>query len=248
MLQRQIVSIVFASYTAMSFSQLRQDLPPVREEDLLAIKGILVKLHPALAASPGFRSTHFYPGAGKPGCDSAPNSKTPKTPQWVSVPGTSDGRIEIVPPECEPPQAEVYFAPFRESGGRQDGAFAQCHAPVTDPDTPPPWQWTCDHIEFRQYVRLEDQDCTVTLVGNLSDVMLRWVKEEGLAKLGDRAKRGTETLIKVRVNSDGRAFALFGDNLCHDNKSKALFLLADAADDSNAHFGWRFVDERRWME
>ncbi|MEM1187949.1 MAG: hypothetical protein AAGI72_05465 [Pseudomonadota bacterium] len=207
-----------------------------------------MKLHPALAASPGYRYTRFYPGAGKPGCESTPDAKKRPKTQWISAPGSSTRKIEFVPPKCQRPHAGVYFAPFRESGGRQDGAFAHCHAPVTDPDTPPPWQWTCDRIEFRQYVQLEDQGCTVTLVGNLSDAMLRWFKEVGLAELGDRTKRGTETMIKVRVHSDGRAFAMFGDSHCRADDSPTVFFLADNVDNSKEHSGWRVVDMKQWME
>lgn len=235
-----------------SLSTLARDYEspsPVREADLLAIKGILVLRHPELATSPGYLYTSFRPGIGEPGCDSRVGNEAKDTGRWVAVAGSSEEEIEIPLPTCSRPTADIYFAPFRETGARGAGAYARCQAPVSERDAPPPLNWTCDEVKFREYVQLEDQACPVTLIGELSDSQLRQFKEIGLSELAEAGQDGPESLTKMVVHPGGRAVAMFGDGNCRSgNTVPSVFFLADGASDPDASIKWRVVDADQWLE
>ena len=241
--------VVLALCSVFAQGQQQKHPLPVPKMDLTAIKGILVRRHPELAASPGYRYTSFNPGVGEPGCERTLESKAKDTMRWVGMPGSPEGKIEIPPPTCSKPVADIYFAPFRESGARSMGAYARCYAPVTDRTIPPPWNWTCDEVKFREYVHLEDQSCTVTLLGDLSDAQIRRFKEVGLSDLAKDGHDASVPLVKVVVHPGGQAVAMFGDGNCRfGNSIPTVFFLADRESEPEAPTKWKVVDADQWIE
>jgi len=231
------------------FAQDQASPSPVSPEDLLAIKANLVERYPELAGSPGYLHSHLSPSYGAPGCEKDGDETATAAIAWRGVAGTRELTPVAVTPTCRPPVADVFFAPFRESSTRQDGAFVRCRAPVTDRATPPPWDWTCGALEFRQYVRLEGQECTVTLVGELSDSQLMWFKEAGLATLDDGSENRPDTLVKVHIAPGGRANAIFGDRNClPGSKDSSAFFLADEEGVRASEETWRLVDIQEWAD
>lgn len=203
---------------------------PVSEADYLAIKTIVVGRHPELAASPGIKYSHFMPSVGTPGCEETDEYKSGGKTVWAAVTGSSmeeiQKQLESLSPQvsCQRPQADIYFEPFREHAGRGDGAFVRCKAPVQGPAAAEPTLgWSCDPVVFRQYVELDDQECKVTVVGEISDAGLHVIKNIGLAVESEVPLEERNVLIKFQRMRNDQAFAIFGSESCLPGEGSFLF-------------------------
>lgn len=246
---RSILSLLLL-YSVFAQGQQQEQPLPVPEADLDAIKELLVRRHPELAESPGYRYTSFSPGIGEPGCEGPTEGKASNATRWVGIAGSSEGGVQLPQPTCSIPIADIYFAPYGEKGTRSKGAYARCYAPVTDQTVPPPWNWSCDEVRFREYVQIPGQSCAVTLIGRTSDQQIERFKEVGPAKLGEDRQDAPETLLKVVVHAEGRALAMFGGDDCQIDGGSipTVFFLADGEAKSDSQIQWKVVDAEQWAE
>ncbi len=219
---------------------------PVRDVDVIAIKSILVTRHPELAASPGVRYSRYLPGRGEPGCEDGLDEGS-KDAQWIAVSGAFDEadleELMAATFPCALSVADIYFEPFRESAGRSDGAFVRCRAPAGDPsEAEVALQWACEEVIFRQYVQLDDQECEVTLIGDVSDAELREVKKLGLAADEPEPLEKRNTLMKFQIMPNKAAFAVFGSQECRAGES-TFYYRRVSEPDSHAEQRWVLLGE-----
>ena len=228
----------FACVLLFAFAINVQSQPQeVSDRDFLAIKTLLVKEYPQISASPGAKASSYTPSIGTPGCENDPENRSSVSVAWVGIAAASPEEMQeqlknqIPKITCGKPVASIYFEPFREEGSRKDGALVNCTAPVQDPDLEDsPIQWECKPPVFRQYVQLEDQNCDVTLVGDMSDAGLMAVKRIGIEAKRTEPIDARVALLKFATFGSERWFAVFGSADCSAGTGSFFYKLEAGGD------------------